>query len=457
MSNVKDFGAVGDGNTDDTAAVRHAVSEGDGTLLFPAGTYRLTETIDVALEACGPVAIDGAGGTARVLMTGPGPALRLVGTHSGTGSPASIRGNVLTEQRMPTVSKLVIEGAHPEADGIALVKTMQTVIESVLVYRCRVGIHLSERNRNVLIRHCHVYFNTGPGIFLDRVNLHQINITGCHISYNRLGGIRVEGAEIRNLQITGNDIEYNNHAQHHTKPEPTAEIYVDTSMPGASVNEITVASNTIQATASRNGCNIRILDTNDGADLKPRLWAISGNIIGSQENNVHLTGCHAVAISGNCIYSCSHRNLLVENSHHINITGNVFRRHNPEYGTGVRLDGCHDIVLSGCTIHDEHPDGQSSGASLLEIVSCRRINICGCQLLDGVPHGLHSADCSDVTVTGCTVHDTRPDRKSSHAIRFAGAGSGNLVAVNSLDPRMQEPILSDAGSGLRIEGNVHAR
>lgn len=170
---------------------------------------------------------------------------------------------------------------------------------------------------------------------------------------------------------------------------------------------------------------------------------------------MHLTDCHGVAISGNCIYSCTHRNLLVENSHHINITGNVFRRHNPAYGTGVRLEDCHDIALSGCTIHDEHPDGQPSGASLLELVSCRRINVSGCQLLDGVPHGLHAIDCSDVTVTGCTIHDTRPQRQASHAVRFSGVGGGNLVATSSLDPRAPEPVSSDEESGVRVEGNVH--
>src|SRR5690606_27574007 len=121
----------------------------------------------------------------------------------------------------------------------------------------RHGIRLTGRNRNVLITHCHVYYNTGVGIFMDELNLHQINIIGCHISYNRLGGIRIEKSEIRNLQITGNDIEYNNHRVHGTDPEITAEIYIDTTTPKASVAEVTIVSNTIQATESAGGCNIR--------------------------------------------------------------------------------------------------------------------------------------------------------------------------------------------------------
>ena len=230
MSDVRRFGATADGTTDDTEAVQHTVRDGDGMLHFPPGTYRITKPIEIDLEKSAPTCIDGSGGTARVVMTGPGPAFRLVGTHRGTGSPHTVKENVYPDQRLPTIRNIEVQGDHPEADGFTLIQTMQSVFEGVLIRRCRHGIRLLQRNRNVLISHCHLYHNSGVGIFLDQVNLHQINIVGCHISYNRLGGIRLESSEVRNLQITGNDIEYNNHDQHGTEPEPTAEIYIDTSL-----------------------------------------------------------------------------------------------------------------------------------------------------------------------------------------------------------------------------------
>ncbi|MEZ6053341.1 MAG: NosD domain-containing protein [Planctomycetaceae bacterium] len=153
------------------------------------------------------------------------------------GDPHSVKENVHPAQRLPTVKNIEIEGrSRGKRDYIELVQTMQSVFEGVLIRRCRHGIHLVERNRNVLIsRTPSLYHNTGVGVFLDGVNLHVFNIAGSHISYNRLGGIRIERSEIRNLQITGNDIEYNNHAAHDTEPEPTAEIHVDVSEPWASV------------------------------------------------------------------------------------------------------------------------------------------------------------------------------------------------------------------------------
>jgi len=454
MSNVQRFGATGDGVTNDTEAIRHALRDGDGVLHFPPGSYRITEPIEVDLESTGPTGIDGTSGTARVLMDGPGPAFRLVGTHGGTGDPNSVTGNVYPNQRLPTIKNIEIEGAHPEADGIQLVGTMQSVFEGVLIRRCRHGIHLFDRNRNVLISHCHIYHNTGVGIFLDRINLHQINIASSHISYNRLGGIRIEGSQVRNLQITGNDIEYNNHAAHQTEPEPTAEIYVDTTAPGASVNEVTIASNTIQATPSAGGCNIRIHESDGDDERPPGLWAISGNIIGSQENNVHLTGCYGISISGNCIYSCANRNLLIEDSRLINVGNNTFRRHTPALGTGVRIVGSSDITVTGCSILDEHPEGQPSGASLLELVNCQRINISGSQLIDGVPCGLDAVDCSNVNVNGCSIHDSRTEKKSQNAVRFSGTGHGNLLTMNSISPATPQTLSISETAGVRVDGSA---
>jgi polygalacturonase len=448
MSNVRRFGAAGDGKADDTEAIGHALKEGDGVLHFPPGTYRITRPIEVRLAAQGPLGIDGTGGTARIVMAGAGPAFRIIGMHGGTGDPASRKGNVATHQRLPTIRNIEVEGAHAEADGFELIQTMQSVFEGVLVTRCRHGIHLIERNRNVLISHCHIYFNTGVGVFLDGVNLHQINIASSHISYNRLGGIRLERSEVRNLQITGNDIEYNNHKSHQTEPEPTAEIYIDTTAEGASVNEVTITSNTIQATDSPGGANIRIKEKPDGS-RPPGLFSIAGNIIGSQENNVHFSGCYGIALSGNCIYSAKNRNLLIEDSRLINISGNTFRRHTPAYGTGVRFVRSRDITFTGCGIHDETTEGQPGLAGLLELDKCERINISGSQFLNGAPTGIAAADSSHVSITGCTIHDTRPKPIAKHAIRFTGRGVGNLHENNSIGPTTGKAIY---GSGANNGG-----
>jgi polygalacturonase len=451
MSDVRQFGARGDGTTDDTEAIRHAVAKGDGILFFPSGIYRVSGTIRVPVADRGPCAITGEAGTSTVVMAGGGPAFRLIGTHGGTGDPGSIKPGVWKGERMPTIQNITLDGAHPQADGLELVETMQAVLEGVMVRRMRHGIHLIKRNRNVVISHCHLYHNTGAGLYLDGVNLHQINVSNSHISYNRLGGIRIEKSEVRNLQITGNDIEYNNAKSHEGLPsEPTAEIWIDTTEPKASVNEVAIASNTIQATHSRGGANIRILEKADSS-RPPGLIAISGNVIGSQENNVHLSGAYGVTISGNTIYSCAKRNLLVERSRLVTVGSNHFRRHTPASGTGVRLVGSEDCTISGSTFRDESEEGQASGASLLELEECRRVAVSGCVFTDGVPYGIDALNCSDIQVTGCIVADSREISRARGAVRFSGKGQRNGVALNNFPGKIE--IAPDAG--VKLHENIN--
>ena len=52
MTSIRDFGAVGDGRTDDTAAIEHALHNGEGSLVFPRGEYRITRTITIDLPYC---------------------------------------------------------------------------------------------------------------------------------------------------------------------------------------------------------------------------------------------------------------------------------------------------------------------------------------------------------------------------------------------------------------------
>jgi len=49
--NVKDFGAVGDGVTNDTTAIQAAIDSGAGTVYFPNGNYMITQ-INVNRDAC---------------------------------------------------------------------------------------------------------------------------------------------------------------------------------------------------------------------------------------------------------------------------------------------------------------------------------------------------------------------------------------------------------------------
>lgn len=455
MSNVRDFGAAGDGKHDDTEAIQHAIDDGDGLVELPRGDYRLTRPLLVDLAKKGRMSLAGAGGTAKLLMHGPGPAISLLASHSNSADPVGFRPEEWQRERMPTLANLEVEGVHAEADGVKIVGVMQPTLTGLLIRRVRTAVHVTGRARNVLISHCHIYHNTGVGIHLDKVNLHQTNIIGSHISYCRLGGIRIEASEIRNLQITGNDIEYNNNRSHKVDGAdamPTAEIYVD--VREGSVREGTIASNTLQATYSPGGSNIRFIGSADGGNQRAGMWTISGNLIGSQENNIHLTSVRDVVISGNFLYSGHHRNLLVEKSRNVVVGANGFG-HNPDYdknelATGIRFEDCTSCNLSGLLIEDAQAGEHTVPGvvpirreALIELVRCRRMSLSGVQVLEGTPYGIYLDECSDTLLTGCTVQDDRRPKKMKAAILWKGPGSGNLIATSCIVAGTEGAIIAE--------------
>jgi hypothetical protein len=356
---------------------------------------------------------------------------------------------------MPTVSNLEIEGRHAEADGIRIQGVMQPTLTGLLIRRMRTAVHVTGRARNLLVSHCHIYHNTGVGIHLDKVNLHQTNICGSHISYCRLGGIRIEASEIRNLQITGNDIEYNNNKAHKVEGAdalPTAEIYVD--VREGTVREGTISGNTLQATYSPGGANIRFIGSGDAGNHRAGMWTIGDNLIGSQENNIHLTSVRDVVISGNFIYSGHHRNLLVEKSQSVVLGPNGFG-HNPDYdkhelATGIRFEDCTSCNLSGLLIEDAQAGEHTVPGvvpivreALIELVRCRRMNLSGVQVLEGTPYGIYLDECSDTLLSGCLVQDDRRPQKMKAAILWKGPGSGNLIAASRLGAGLEGTIIAE--------------
>jgi hypothetical protein len=461
MSNVRDFGAAGDGRTDDTDTIAHALDQGDGLLHFPPGDYLLTRTVAVNLAKTGRFAIDGSGGTAKIIVSGAGPAFHLVGTHDKTADPGDFRPDAWQRERMPTVLNIEIEGRHPQACGFLVEGTMQATFEGVLLRELQHGIHVRKRARNLLISHCHIYHNRGIGIFLDGANLHQTIITGSHISYCLRGGIKVVGSEVRNLQITGNDIEYN----FDTQAAESADVAIDCGAEGSTIREGTIVGNTIQAKYSPGGANVRLVGHDPQHSHKAGMFTISDNLIGSQEINVHLVACRGVVVTGNVIYSGHRRNLELADSRNVVIGPNSFD-HNPDYGerelcTGLRLTDSTDCSITGAVIHDcqtgchtvaDAPPLVRKG--LLEIVRCRRINVSGCQILDGQPYGVYVEDSSLVSITGTSVLETRSQPQTRAAVHWVGSGSGNLLASNTLGRGSDAFTVADATAGVRSWDNL---
>jgi len=393
---------------DATSKLQRQIDANDGNLVLgETEVLRITKPLVFELARHKNVAVKATGGV-TIVMDGPGPALRFVGSHEGTASPKSFKPETWNE-RMPSVSGIEVLGNHEEADGIELVRTVEAIISRVSVRQCRHGIHLVDRNRNVIISDCHLYENEGVGVFLDDVNLHQINVSNSHVSYNRKGGIVVRDGNVRNLQITGCDIEGN--MPDDETPVRTANILIDvansTDTKSKSIAEIAITGCTIQhaanysgsetKTVAPGGANIRLA----GKEIYPiNSVTITSNVLSDTTTSIDINHAHDVAINANNFFAPKPANLHIRHSQRVVVSGNTFNpRQFVRPGT-ITFEDCSDCIIANSTLHKF-----TTGDGALVLNRCSGFTISALNLSD-CGSGIVLTNTSDTTIASCRVSRT---------------------------------------------------
>jgi len=429
---------VGDGKTDDTAAIQH-MFDTLGSVKLPKGMYLISQTLKIDLAKTGYAALSG-DGTARLIMGGTGPALLFVGTHEGSAAPETFKPEVWESQRTPMVEGIEIVGANDEADGIEATGTMQITLSRVVIRECRHAVHLTNRNRNVLISACHFYHNKGIGVFFDNVNLHQSNIVGSHISYNGGGGVVSVGGNVRNLHIGTCDIE-GNHAK---DGPPSANVMLDSR--GGSIGEVAITGCTLQHThKSPDSANIRIIGSGLDASLLRRGGrehtregnvTITGNVFSDVQVNVDIHHSRGVTITGNTFWEGFQHDLVVEDSGNIVVTGNNFDR-NPRYlvngndnaeKNGIVFLRCEDSLFNNNII-----SGVWKQRAAVDVEACNRLQICHNSVLDSDGVGIRLEQVTNSLITGNLIQDDRDKEvRSKEPSLIIVGGKRNLIEQNML-------------------------
>jgi Pectate lyase superfamily protein/Periplasmic copper-binding protein (NosD) len=418
---VHDHGARGDGHADDTAAIQRAVDAGTGAVFLPRGNYRITRPIVIDLARIGPSGFRG-DGTATLIMAGPGPALSLKGSHRGTADPQAVTAQVTERERAPLLDGFTITGTHADADGIRVEGTFHGIFSRLFLHGLRHGIVLTGRNRNILITEVNIYHNTGIGILLEKLNLHQVNIANSHISYNHAGGIVVRDSEVRNLQIGTCDIE----ANMVIGGPPTANVLFDTRT--GSIREGALTGSTLQHSGKASeSANIRFIGQPD-APLKVGFFSIANNHLSDTDINIHLRHARGVTISGNTFGLGFAANLLVEGCSNISVGPNTMDQNpdydQPNYRNTVIFEDSADSTIHGLLINRS----RRAEASFI-VRRSHHFQITDLTILDSDGIGLMLDQVEWSRVSGCLIHDRRPTTKNAIAIKLTG-GRNNQVTSN---------------------------
>ncbi len=422
---------------DVTAALQQAIEEADGDYRFAKGTYRITRPLVLDLDKLGHASLRGHG-VATLVMDGPGPAIKVIGTHFKSADPGGFEERVWDRQRMPLLDGLAIRGRHAEACGIEAVGTMQLTVTRVHLRKLLHGIHLRENNRNVIVADCHIYENFGAGVYYDNVNLHQSNITNCHISYCAGGGVVSRQGNVRNIHIAGCDLESN------MSPDTpaTANVLIDCTGSPYGTAEVAITGCTIQHNnPSPDSANIRILGGSlpgrNDQPVQEGNVTITGNVLSDVQVNVHLRDCRGVTLSGNTFWQGYRHNLLIEGCSSVVMGANNFDR-NPRYSYGNTSEANNGLVIrdsEDCIISGAHITNVWRDPAGMVIENCRRMNITGCTILDCDNIGLLLRNVVNSRVSDCLISDDRAD-STSIPLHVVG-GHGNQIVDNLIGGRPQ--------------------
>jgi polygalacturonase len=275
-------------------------------------------------------------------------------------------------------------------------------------------------------------------------------MNGNHISYCKQGGIKIAGSEIRNLQICGNDIEYN----YDVKAKESADVLFDCRQ--GTVREGTLVGNTIQARQSPGGANIRFLGAKDHPNAVG-MFAISGNLIGSQATAIDLHSCRGVVISGNSIYNGYQLALRAEDAEHLVIGPNSID-HNSDYKgpstDRILLVRCRHVNMSGVLLQHTR-EATSEVASSIEIRGCQNVNVTGCQVINARVRGIAVHSSTMVRIADCTLRGRQGD-KTYRAALSADGDCRQLMVVNNFLGRGSDgdfslpPELGSASGNLTV-------
>jgi hypothetical protein len=321
FANVKDFGATGDGTTDDTAAIQAAInyaqnnisppglttaSTGPGTVYFPAGAYKVTDELLVSYK----ISVVGEGQTeygygSRLFQTVVNKHLFVL-NPAGFGTSFSIEKMVMANTagvgtgdlvRVVKTSNYVNSQRYVDCTfGQPQSLALNITGDDIVISNCLFDVSQQSGNclqfggtvagqvcSNVRITGCNFFNITGRVIGL--INVSGFTMTGCNISQPNsttrtliIFDAQTNLVSAKNIAITGNAIEG-----------------ARTLFASAGVENVTLSGNTVYRSGNGTGETqslFNISGVNTGL-------SITGNTFsGSYDNSVFYADTAATSVDG---------------------------------------------------------------------------------------------------------------------------------------------------------------
>lgn len=362
--NIKQFGAKGDGVTDDTAAIQAAIDAGSNRWLFvPPGDYRVSGVVKLAgtNHDLTDIIFYGAGAASRIVLDGS-VQTNIIEIVDGSGFV--VRDLAVVGNRGTWTPSYATDAAYRNSNGVYVGGHHGNVVNNVLI-------------ENVSAEGCALagfMIGSGPLIAPDvGSGVRDVRIAGCRSYNNHLGA--AGGLQI-NVVWDGNQFIDN----------ASSSLVVDEDSHTVSV----VANSFDGATAgSFNSYCMHIYDVVN--------VTITGNAIRDGKVGIKVSDADKLLISGNAISNCTLEGISIAASSEVNVSGNKVSGTGSE---GIDIENSFEILVVGNIVDTAGYWGISLTANT------RRGTISGNTVTDNGYDGIYMDASSFLTINNNVIYES---------------------------------------------------
>lgn len=404
---VDEFGAEGDGETNDSQAIQDAVNsiEEKAALVFSSGKrYLLEDTVTINVNRVRVIY----GNNAYLIIDDNIVGLDIHGEKDepGSGPDWPIQHELKDEEFSSIIHGLQIYSPSYTGVGIRLRNQFATTVSNCHFFNLDYALRIGDFTRNLILSDNNIWDNQTAGIHMtgdnssrSRADIHQIVVADSNISYNRNSILIDDNFQVYNLHI-GNCI-----MEAQTDQQDGFESFINAQGP---TQEVHVATTNFQ-------------DHNAGDDALIKFEGSVGSRFSITSSYINLTNGDG---------------LRMKDPEEVTIVGNIFDR----------LEGDAVTLTDGTEIAINSNVFQEVSGNAVEIDGTDRFAVNG--------NAINAVDSAAIALSGNTQIGTVSSNQAYNVKTFLDANTsdsilGTIVESNNIRPRDSPAININSGGNIR--------